>query len=182
MSQVFFEELEIPQPNYHLGVGSGSHGEQTGKMLVAIEDVLLKERPDMVLVYGYTNSTLAGALAAVKLNVPIAHIEAGLRSYRKGMPEEVNRVLTYHASDLLFCPSGVSVENLWKEGIAERAREVGDTMTEVLLGIGDRLKDDTLTELGVHRGEYVLCTIHRQGERRRPKQYKGDRGSHIGRR
>jgi len=162
MSQVFFEELEIPKPEHYLGVGSGSHGEQTGKMLAAIEAVLIKEEPDMVLVYGDTNSTLAGALASVKLNVPIAHIEAGLRSYRRGMPEEINRVLTDHVSSLLFCPSEVSVDNLKKEGLERGVHSVGDTMTEVLLEIEDRLRDDIFKELGVSRGEYVLCTIHRQ--------------------
>lgn len=162
MSQVFFEELEIPQPNYHLGVGSGSHGEQTGRMLEAIEGVLLKDRPDVVLVYGDTNSTLAGALAAVKLGVPIGHVEAGLRSYRRGMPEEINRVLVDHASDLLLCPSQVSADNLRREGITRGVSVVGDTMTEVLSEIGGRLDHGVLDRLGVRRGEYVLCTIHRQ--------------------
>ncbi len=162
MSQVFFEELDIPSPTYYLGVGSGSHGAQTGKMLVSIEEVLMKDRPDLVLVYGDTNSTLAGALAAVKLNIPLAHVEAGLRSCRRGMPEEINRVLTDHISSLLFCPSPVSVENLRKEGITKNVHEVGDTMTEVLLDIQDRIRDNVLGELGVKNGRYILCTIHRQ--------------------
>jgi len=162
MSQVFFEELNIPTPDYYLGVGSGRHGEQTGKMLMAIEEILMKDRPDMVLVYGDTNSTLAGALAATKLNIPIGHIEAGLRSFRRGMPEEINRVLTDHISTLLFCPSQVSVDHLAQEGVTSGVHAVGDTMTEVLLEIGDRLRDDALVKLGVERGKYILCTIHRQ--------------------
>ncbi|MCX6651397.1 MAG: UDP-N-acetylglucosamine 2-epimerase (non-hydrolyzing) [Methanomassiliicoccales archaeon] len=162
MSQVFFEELDIPAPDYYLGVGSGSHGAQTGKMLVAIEEILLKDRPDIVLVYGDTNSTLAGALAAIKLNIPIGHIEAGLRSFRRGMPEEINRVLTDHISTLLFCPSQVSVDHLAREGVTKGVHVVGDTMTEVLLDIDDRLKDDVLDKMGVKKGKYVLCTIHRQ--------------------
>ncbi len=162
MSQVFFEELHIPAPDHYLGVGSGTHGAQTGRMLSAIEEVVSKERPDMVLVYGDTNSTLAGALVAVKLNIPIAHIEAGLRSYRRSMPEEINRVLTDHISTLLFCPSQVSVDNLKKEGVDKNVHIVGDTMTEVLLDIQDRIKDDILSELGVESGHYILCTIHRQ--------------------
>lgn len=162
MSRVFFEELDIPEPNYYLGVGSGSHGQQTGKMMEHIEKVLIEHRPDVVLVYGDTNSTIAGALAAAKLNIPIGHIEAGLRSYRRGMPEEINRVLTDHASQMLFCPSPVSRDNLRREGITDGVHVVGDTMTEVLMEVQDRLREDVLSELGIERGEYVLCTIHRQ--------------------
>jgi len=162
MSQVFFEELEIPSPDHYLGVGSGTHGAQTGKMLTAIEEILIKHRPDVVLVYGDTNSTLAGALAAVKMNIPIGHIEAGLRSFRHGMPEEINRVLTDHISSLLFCPSQVSVDHLIHEGVTSGVHVVGDTMTEVLLDVGPRIKDEVLGELGVEKGGYILCTIHRQ--------------------
>ena len=162
MSQVFFEELHIPDPQYNLGVGSGSHGEQTGKMLAAIEEVLLKERPDCVIVYGDTNSTLAAALAASKLLVPVAHVEAGLRSYRHGMPEEINRVLTDHVSDVLFCPSDVAVHNLHKEGITKGIHVVGDTMTQVLKEVDGRLEPSVPAGFGMRPGEYLLVTVHRQ--------------------
>jgi UDP-N-acetylglucosamine 2-epimerase len=162
MSQVFFEEFNIPEPDYNLGIGSGSHGEQTGRMLAAIEDVLQKEGPDMVLVYGDTNSTLAGALAATKLLIPVAHVEAGLRSFRRGMPEEINRVLTDHMADLLLCPTEVAMANLRKEGVTRGAHLVGDPMAQVLLEL-EPLLDPAVPELfGTRRGAYVLATIHRQ--------------------
>jgi UDP-N-acetylglucosamine 2-epimerase len=137
MDQVFFEELKLSKPAYHLGVGSGSHGIQTGMMLERIEAVLNKERPEIVLVYGDTNSTLAGALAAAKMIIPVAHVEAGLRSYNRAMPEEINRLLTDHLSDLLFCPTAQAVHNLLKEGIkngrSKTVKRVGDVMYDSIL-------------------------------------------------
>lgn len=164
MSRIFFEELEISEPAYNLGVGSESHGKQTGRMLELIEEVLLSERPDWVLVYGDTNSTLAGALAASKLHLPIAHIEAGLRSFNRQMPEEVNRVLTDHASDLLFAPTDKAVSQLREEGIsADRILQVGDVMFDVACYFGDKADKESriLTELGIEGGNYILATIHR---------------------
>jgi len=137
MDKVFFEELKVPKPDYHLGVGSGSHAKQTGKMLGRIEMVLEKVRPEMVIVYGDTNSTLAGALAAAKLKIPVAHVEAGLRSYNPAMAEEINRLLTDHLSTLLFCPTDQAVRNLLKEGIREDSKRivknVGDVMYDSIL-------------------------------------------------
>jgi UDP-N-acetylglucosamine 2-epimerase len=137
MDRIFFEELDLPQPHYHLGVGSGSHGKQTGIMLERIEAVLQKEKPGAVLVYGDTNSTLAGALAAAKLNIPVAHVEAGLRSFNRRMPEEINRLITDHLSTFLFCPTAQAVQNLLKEGIRDGkgkiVKNVGDVMYDSIL-------------------------------------------------
>src|SRR5438093_7503419 len=132
MSGIFFDGLELPTPDVNLGVGSGSHGSQTAGMLQGIEDVLLAERPDWLLIYGDTNSTLAGAMAAAKLSVPIAHVEAGLRSFNRRMPEEINRVVADHLSDLLLCPSRIAAGNLAEEGIARNVPVVGDVMLDVL--------------------------------------------------
>ena len=163
MSQVFFEELGIPPPECNLGIGSGEHGAQTGAILAAVEQVLLQEKPDRVLVYGDTNSTLAGALAAAKLHVPVAHVEAGLRSFNRRMPEEINRVLTDHVADLLFCPSQTAVDHLAAEGIRAGVHRVGDVMYEALLN-AVRLaeqRSNALERLGVAPGAYALATIHR---------------------
>lgn len=164
MSDVFFEELGIPKPDCYLGIGSSSHGQQTGRMLEGIEGVLIKRRPDLVLVYGDTNSTLAGALAATKLHIPVAHIEAGLRSFNRRMPEEINRVLTDHISTFLFTPTRTAMENLIREGVSgETIQQVGDVMYDVSLTYG-QLSDDKSTILGrlnLSRGEYFLATVHR---------------------
>lgn len=164
MSELFFRELDIPKPDYHLGVGSATPGVQTGKMLETIERVLLDERPDWVLVYGDTNSTLAGALAAVKLHVRIAHVEAGLRSRNKKMPEEVNRVITDHISDCLLAPTAAAVANLAGEGICpDHVHLVGDVMYDATLYYAERAEAHSrvLNRLGLTPGSYILATIHR---------------------
>jgi len=164
MSGIFFSGLEIPPPEVNLGVGSGSHAAQTGAMLKGLEDVLSAERPEWLIVYGDTNSTLAGALAAAKLSVPVAHIEAGLRSFNRRMPEEVNRVVADHLSDLLLCPSDTSVKNLAAEGISERVHLVGDVMLDVLIWARERIEmrpPDICRRLGVGEKSYVLATVHR---------------------
>jgi UDP-N-acetylglucosamine 2-epimerase (non-hydrolysing) len=164
MSDVFFEMLGIPEPDYNLGIGSGEPGEQTGRMVEAIEKVLLKEKPDVVIVYGDTNSTLAGALAASKLNIPVAHVEAGLRSFNREMPEEINRVLTDHISTIFFCPTQTAVKNLRNEGIRKGVYLVGDVMFDVTLAMKPKvLKSKILAELGLERKKYILATVHRQG-------------------
>jgi UDP-GlcNAc3NAcA epimerase len=164
MSDVFFEELEIAPPAHHLGVSGGGHGEQTGRILERVEAVLRAEQPDVVLVYGDTNSTLAGALAAAKLHVPVAHVEAGLRSFNRRMPEEVNRVLTDHVSTRLFAPTSTAVENLRREGCERGVHLVGDVMYDVALRFSAiaQQRSTLLSELGLPRGKYLLATIHRQ--------------------
>lgn len=165
MSDVFFEELSIRSPDHHLGIGGMSHGEMTGRMLIAIEKILLQERPDWMLVYGDTNSTLAGALAAAKLHIPVAHVESGLRSFNMRMPEEVNRVMTDHVSSVLFTPTQIAIDNLHREGIAgDRIVNVGDVMYDSALHYqeqaGQRLKK--FKAMGLVTGEYVLATVHRE--------------------
>ena len=166
MSDVFFEELDIPEPAHHLGIQGGSHGQQTGAMLTEIEKVLLKEVPDMVLVYGDTNSTLAGALAAAKLHIPIAHVEAGLRSFNMNMPEEINRILTDRISDLLFAPTQIATKNLRRDGLAEnKIIRTGDVMLDATLyhGIQAEKQSTVLADLGLSTKGYVLVTVHRAG-------------------
>jgi UDP-GlcNAc3NAcA epimerase len=163
MSALFFEELDIPEPDYNLGIGSGPHGQQTGRMLEAIEQVLLHERPDWVLVFGDTNSTLAGALAAVKLHIPVAHVEAGLRSFNRRMPEEHNRVLADHMADLLLCPTQTAVDNLAREGITRGVHNVGDVMYDAVLhniGIAEK-RSNVLERLELQPKGYLLATVHR---------------------
>jgi UDP-N-acetylglucosamine 2-epimerase len=163
MSQVFFEELGLPEPDVNLGVGSGPHGRQTGQMLIQLEEVMQAQRPDWVLVYGDTNSTLAGALAAVKLHIPVAHVEAGLRSFNRTMPEEHNRVLTDHCADLLFCPTQTAVEHLAHEGITRSVHLVGDTMYDAVLQFAEvaRGRSTILSRLGLEPERYCLATVHR---------------------
>lgn len=163
MSQVFFDELDLPAPDINLDVRSGGHGAQTGRMLEGIESVLLAEKPDWVVVYGDTNSTLAGALAAVKIHTPLAHVEAGLRSYNRRMPEEHNRVLADHCADLLFCPTRTAVENLAKEGLTTGVHQVGDPMYDAVLMFSQKAKErpSIIKKLGLKQGCYLLVTIHR---------------------
>lgn len=164
MSEVFFEELNLPAPAHHLGVGSGGHGQQTGRMMEALENLWTLKPPDAVLVYGDTNSTLAGALTAAKLHIPVVHVEAGLRSFNRRMPEEINRVLTDHLSALLFAPTPVAIENLRREGI-EPARIVqsGDVMYDAALYFGERAEDRSrvLKTCGLGSKGYLLATVHR---------------------
>ncbi len=163
MSEVFFKKMEMRAPDFNLGVGSGTHGEQTGRMLMELEKVLGKVKPDCVLTYGDTNSTLAAALAAAKMQIPVAHVEAGLRSYNRAMPEEINRVLTDHVSDVLFCPTDAAVQNLKKEGITKGVHRVGDVMYDALLHNLKKARErsDILTRLVLKKGEYALATVHR---------------------
>ncbi|WP_428623795.1 non-hydrolyzing UDP-N-acetylglucosamine 2-epimerase [Sedimenticola sp.] len=170
MSQVFFQELDIPQPKYNLGIASLGHGAMTGRMLEGLEALFRDENPDLVLVYGDTNSTLAGALAAVKMKLPIAHVEAGLRSHNPAMPEEINRVLTDRISQMLFCPTSLAVRNLESEGFPfphtganlQAILNVGDVMYDATLFYRQLARDSfSLSQWGVEEKQYVLCTIHR---------------------
>jgi UDP-N-acetylglucosamine 2-epimerase (non-hydrolysing) len=165
LSDVFFEELAIPEPDHHLGVGSASHATQTAEMMTGIERLIESEDPDAVLLYGDTNSTLAGAVVAAKEDVTVAHVEAGLRSGNWAMPEEVNRVLTDHASDLLFAPSEAAAANLREEGLTDGVTVTGDVMQDAVLHARERAAEGStiLAELGVDDGEYVLATVHRAG-------------------
>lgn len=172
MSDVFFDDLGIPSPDENLAVGSGSHGQQTASMLAALETSILAHRPDWVLVYGDTNSTLAAAVATVKVHIPLAHLEAGLRSFNRRMPEEHNRVLTDHAADLLLAPTNVAAEHLRNEGLESRTVVIGDVMTDVCLSTRDRVKVESPV-MPTHwksDGDYVVSTIHRQENTEDPKR------------
>jgi len=164
MSAIFFRELEIYKPDYNLDVGSDTHGKQTAKMLIKIEEVLIKEKPDLVIIYGDTNSTVAGALAAAKLHIPVAHVEAGMRSYNRQMPEEINRIVSDHIADLLFAPTESSVKLLKKEGITAGVHFVGDVMYDIQREIGRRKTEDRkiLKTYNLKPKTYLLATVHRQ--------------------
>ena len=174
MSNVFFEEMEIPKPNYNLNVGSGSHGAQTAKMIEGLEKIFLQEKPDAIVIYGDTNSTIAGAIAAAKIHIPIVHIEAGLRSYNKSMPEEINRIAADHMSTLLFSPTKTGISNLQKEGFSLEINEKASIDKPNVYMCGDIMYDNSLyfsafseekskiiQELGLSTNNYILCTIHR---------------------
>jgi UDP-GlcNAc3NAcA epimerase len=171
LSRIFFDQLEIPRPDYNLGVGSGSHGEQTGQMLQRLEEVLLKEEPHVVLVYGDTNTTLAGALAAAKLWIPVVHVEAGLRSYNGSMPEEINRVLTDRLSSLLFCPTQTAVANLKSEGITQGVYNTGDVMYDAVSHNAQKAAKTSgiLSHLNLRPRKYYLVTVHRASNTDEPK-------------
>ncbi|MDL2221939.1 UDP-N-acetylglucosamine 2-epimerase (non-hydrolyzing) [Parabacteroides sp. OttesenSCG-928-N08] len=164
MSDIFFQELDIPLPSWQLYCGNATHGAMTGTMLIEIEQILLAERPDYVLVYGDTNSTLAGALAASKLHIPIVHVEAGLRSFNRQMPEEINRVLTDHLSAILCCPTHAAISHLEREGIREGVHHVGDVMYDaaLLFGALAERRSTILIDQGLRRHQFYLCTLHRQ--------------------
>ncbi len=179
MSQVFFDELGIPTPDYNLGVGSGAHGVQTAKMIEGIEEILLKEKPDYLVVYGDTNSTLAGAIAASKIHIPIAHIEAGLRSFNKAMPEEINRICCDHCSTMLFSPTTTGYKNLINEGFSPNNKKpftidnpgiyhCGDVMYDNSMYFAKMAKDERLKT----KGNYILCTIHRNNNTDEPERLK----------
>lgn len=182
MSDVFFAQLDIPHPDHHLGIASLSHGAMTGRMLEGIEGLIQKEGPDWVLVYGDTNSTLAGALAAVKLHVPVAHVEAGLRSHNPAMPEEINRALTDRISSLLLCPSATAISNLNREGFPfptpgnarQRIEQVGDVMYDAVLFYRNRAREQySLDAWGLTDQGYALCTLHRQENTDAPARMEG---------
>ena len=167
MSDIFFEEMNIPKPNYNLQIHGLPHGAMTGRMIEGIEEIIIKEKPDMLMVYGDTNSTLAGALAAKKMNVKLAHVEAGLRSFNYEMPEEINRILTDRISDILFCPTDTAIENLKKEGFEHFPWKIvksGDVMQDAALFYAQQSasKSKIISQLNLENKKFVLCTIHRQ--------------------
>lgn len=174
MSSVFFDELDIPHPRYNLEISGGHHGAMTGRMLEAIENVLLQEQPDWVLIYGDTNSTLAGGLAAAKLHIPVVHVEAGLRSFNMRMPEEVNRIVSDRLSTLLLCPTDTAVNNLKAEGITKGVHNVGDVMYDVALFYRDKARQQSkaLDTLGLTEKRFVLATCHRAENTDDPQRLK----------
>lgn len=174
MSQVFFDELGIPAPAHHLGIGGLSHGAMTGRMIERIEELLLAARPDRVLVYGDTNSTLAGAIAAAKLRLPIAHVEAGLRSHHMAMPEEINRVLVDRVAALLFCPSAQAADNLRRESVPGAIHVVGDVMYDAILRHREAARQRvSLASWGLAERQYALCTVHRAENTESPERFEG---------
>jgi len=176
MSRIFFEDLDLPQPDYNLGVGSGPHGRQTGEMMARLEEVLFREQPDLVIVRGDTNSTLAGALAAAKLHIPLAHIEAGERSFNKRMPEEINRLVADRLADLHFCITRRAVQHLDREGITEGVFFVGDVMLDAVRIYLPRALERAptlLEQFGLSPGGYLLVTVHRAGNTDSPHRLAG---------
>jgi UDP-GlcNAc3NAcA epimerase len=183
MSEVFFQEMSIPKPDYRLNIGSSSHGKQTGEMMAAIEEVLLQSKPDALLVYGDTNSTLAGALAASKIHIPVVHVEAGLRSFNKSMPEEINRICTDHVSTFLFCPTETAVENLKKEGFRNFGSGRASIDNPLVVNAGDVMydnslyfselsdsKSDIISKYNLEPNEFLLLTIHRDFNTDQPER------------
>jgi len=170
MSDIFFTQLGLPRPDVELGIGSGPHGQQTGQMMMALEGTLSDLSPDVTLVYGDTNTTLAGALTAQRLGIPVAHVEAGLRSFNRTMPEEINRIVTDRVSAILFCPTKTSVANLEREGITKGVNLVGDVMIDVMRGSVTWARMGILGELGVRTGAYYLMTLHRAGNTDDPER------------
>jgi UDP-GlcNAc3NAcA epimerase len=172
MSDVFFDELSIPAPKHYLDIHGGDHGEMTGRMLIAIEPVMKTEKPDWVVVYGDTNSTLAGSLAASKLHIPVAHVEAGLRSFNRRMPEEINRVLTDHLSTLHLCPTRNAVENLANEGVTESVHHVGDVMFDATVFAAQQAgrRSSILADMSLMAGNYAVATVHRAENTDEPQQ------------
>lgn len=172
MSDVFFKVLKMRKPDYNLNVGSGSHGVVTGKIIIAFEEVVMKEKPEVIIVYGDTNTTVAGALVGAKLKIPVAHVEAGIRQQPKGMPEEINRVVTDHISQYLFCPSELAVKNLERENIRDGVYFVGDVMYDLYLKMKPYFDYRMIEELGLKENEYILCTIHRDFNTDDPEKLK----------
>jgi UDP-GlcNAc3NAcA epimerase len=172
MSDIFFEELNIPKPRHHLDINGGGHGDMTGRMLIELEPILQAEKPDWVVVYGDTNSTLAGSLAASKLHIPVAHVEAGLRSFNRRMPEEINRLVTDHLSALHFCPTATSVTNLVAEGVIRGVHHVGDVMYDATLFAIERAEKGStaVSDLGLKPREYAIATVHRAENTNEPEQ------------